>query len=138
MGNYLTLVILRLVIGLLATGPNDSTALYIRAMRQHLVGIQTPTIWLVGCEGVRLPHKIGSHLLTPLQEVPVQQRKARGAVVVKILPLKLTHGATIITLADYGFRPPNHLVFTGTEAFYYRYENKSKYYHLVRRESKGF
>lgn len=124
MGSYLTLILLRFVVGLLVTGPNDSRALYSRAMRQHLGSTQTTTIWLVGCKGDRLPPRIGSHLLTPLQEVPVAQRKARGAVVVKLLPLKITLGVTIVTLADYGFVPPNHLVFTGTEAFYYRYDNK--------------
>ncbi len=138
MYNCLTLLLFRFVIGLLVAAPDELTTLYTRALQQHLVGIQTASIWLIGCEDMELPRKIDSHRLTPLEEVSREQRKAGGALVVKLLPLKLAQGDLIVTLADYEYRAVNNLVFTGTEEFYYRYDSKGKQYHLVRRKSNGF
>lgn len=109
--------------------PSDNILLYKQALLDHIINLNSDTIYIIKCFDIEFPSVIGKYKIVDISDNPNSHIDSKYSLyAIKIMPIEIQDGIIEISLVDYILKRKDNEVFmsnAGGVAYCYKYERKS-------------
>jgi hypothetical protein len=112
-------------------------SVYGMAIIHHMEKFPTETIYVLKCDDIELPSKLGQHKIINIENVQAVMKGRKSLYVLKLLPIELNKANFDVGIIDYVMEKKStgiNLANSGSEVFTFSYNAEQDKYQIINRK----